>query len=372
MKRNLIRITALIAFLIGMLILSSCLGLFLSCASCTVTSCASCNSCEGGSKGTLKNIPGVFSYSSVQENDKYMLINNDWLIDKEKNQMFIESYKYEHYKYEYMGNIYGAELTENGFMQYGIRRVPKYNVDTGLVDHYEYYKITFIFDNEANEIDLKQDTELLTEEQVNELTKKVSSDRYSGFIISSDNHYYEDDEYDAESLHEIDKAIYEYAYTTTEIGIDSADFYQTNVKIKNVNGITYFTISYCNKNQFWSTRADFRGVHDSSLCYYDEVNKKIEIVHTFEDEEVIIYFDEGCVMTLNTNHQVHIYDTEKYEKKLVGKVANTNDCRILVYPVKNSIIVEVEGDIVIDNKDYNRYIYISNTGEIIFDQQIKD
>ena len=30
----------------------------------------------------------------MQENDKYMLINNDWLIDKEKNQMFIESYKY--------------------------------------------------------------------------------------------------------------------------------------------------------------------------------------------------------------------------------------------------------------------------------------
>ena len=302
-----------------------------------------------------------------------MLINNDWLIDKEKNQMFIESYKYEHSGFDYTGNNYGAELTENGFMQYGIRRVPKYNVDTGRVDHYEYYKITFIFDNEANEIDMKQDTELLTEEQVNELTKKVKSDRYSGFTISSYHHYYDGyDEYDVESMHEVDRAIYEYAYTTTEINVDSSDFYQTNVKIKSLNEITYFTIYYCNKNQFWSTYADFRGVHDASLCYYDEVNKKIEIVHTFEDEETVIYFDESCVMTLNTNHQVHIYDTEKYEKKLVGKVANTNDCYIVVFPVKNSIIIDVYGDIVKDNKDYNRYIYISNTGEIIFDQQIKD
>ena len=369
MKRNIIRITVLISFIIAILILSSC---FVFCAGCGALSCASCNSCGVGTKGTLKNIPGVFSYSSVQENDKYMLINNDWLIDKEKNQMFIESYKYEHSGFDYTGNNYGAELTENGFIQYGIRRVPKYNVDTGHVDHYEYYKITFIFDNEANEIDMKQDTELLTEEQVNELTKKVGSDRYSGFTISSYHHYYAGyDEYDVESMHEVDRAIYEYAYATTGINVDSTDFYQTYVKIKSLNEITYFTIYYCNKNQFWSTRADFRGVHGSSLCYYDEVNKKIEVVHTFEDEEVIIYFDESCVMTLNTNHQVHIYDTEKYEKKLVGKVANTNDCYIVVFPVKNSIIIDVEGDIVKDNKDYNRYIYISNTGEIIFDQQIK-
>lgn len=370
MKRNIIRITVLISFIVAILILSSC---FVFCAGCGALSCASCNSCGVGSKGTLKNIPGVFSYSSVQENDKYILIDHDWLIDKEKNKMFIENYKYRNYSYDYTGNIYDAELTENGFIQYGIRRVPKYNVDTGLVDHYEYYKITFTFDNEANEIDMKQDTELLTEEQVNELTKKVESDRYSGFTILSDHHYYYDgyDEYDVESMHEVDRAIYEYAYATTEINVDSTDFYQTNVKIKNLNGIMYFTIYYCNKNQFWSTYADFRGVHDASLCYYDEVNKKIEIVHTFEDEEVIIYFDESCVMTLNTNHQVHIYDTEKYEKKLVGKVANTNDCYIVVFAVKNSIIIDVGGDIVKDNKDYNRYIYISNTGEIIFDQQIK-
>ncbi|MBQ4511307.1 MAG: hypothetical protein II984_11330 [Clostridia bacterium] len=371
MKRNIIRIAVLMTFIILMLILSSCL---VFCAGCTTLSCSSCGSCGNGSSGALKNIPAVFiNSSSVQENDKYMLINNDWLIDKEKNQMFIESYKYEHSGFDYTGNNYGAELTENGFMQYGIRRVPKYNVNTGLVDHYEYYKITFILDNEANELDMKQDTQLLTEEQVNELTKKVDSDRYSGFTISSDpHHYYDDeDEYDVESMHEVDRAIYEYAYTTTGIGVDAGDFYQTNVKIKNLNGIMYFTIYYCNKNQFWSTRADFRGVHGSSLCYYNEVNKKIEVVHTFEDEEVIIYFDESCVMTLNTNHQVHIYDTEKYEKKLVGKVANTNDCYIAVLPVKNSIIIEVEGDIEIDNKDYNRYIYISNTGEIIFDQQIK-
>ena len=369
MKRNIIRITVLISFIIAILILSSC---FVFCAGCGMLSCASCNSCGSGSKGTLKNIPGVFSYSSVQENDKYILIDHDWLIDKEKNKMFIQNYKYEHYSFDYTGNIYDAELTENGFIQYGIRRVPKYNVDTGRVDHYEYYKITFIFDNEANEIDMKQDTVLLTEEQVNELTKKVESDRYSGFTISSDHHYYDGyDEYDVESMHEVDRAIYEYAYATTGINVDSTDFYQTYVKIKSLNEITYFTIYYCNKNQFWSTRADFRGVHGSSLCYYDEVNKKIEIVHTFEDEETIIYFDESCVMTLNTNHQVHIYDTEKYEKKLVSKVGSQKDCRIFIYPVKNSIIVEVKDDVEIDGKDYNRYIYVSNTGEIIFDQQIK-
>ncbi|MBR2024860.1 MAG: hypothetical protein IKA02_03510, partial [Clostridia bacterium] len=339
MKRNIMRITVLISFIIAILILSSC---FVFCAGCGALSC---NSCGSGNKGTLKNIPGVFSYSSVQENDKYILIDYDWLIDKEKNKMFIQNYKYEHYSFDYTGNIYDAELTENGFIQYGIRRVPKYNVDTGLVDHYEYYKITFIFDNEANEIDMKQDTVLLTEEQVNELTKKVEDDRYSGFTISENaDRYYEEGEYDLESMHEVDRAIYEYAYTTTGINVDSTDFYQTNVKIKKLNEITYFTISYCNKNQFWSTNADFRGVHDASLCYYDEANKKIEIVHTFEDEETVIYFDESCVMTLNTNHQVHIYDTEKYEKKLVSKVGSQKDCRIFIYPVKSSIIVEVSGD----------------------------
>ena len=373
MKQTLIRMIALTTFLVGMIVLTSYFGLLSACVNCSSCVVSSCNSCDEEYKGTREDYPYISYGRNTFENEKYILISEFqdtstdllycYFINKEKNDIFEISYN-SYYDIDSIQKFtYKYEFAENGFKQYSIDRVPKYNVDTGIVSYYEYYKLEILFNDEAKEIERIRYTELLSEEQVNEIMSSVvfvsnedGFDIYDGFWQMD---YYVDD------LSESKKAIYKYGEETTNSQEEHQ--FRTSIITKEINGTTYFSISYCNKNIFWSAIEDFRGVYNSSFGYYDSANKKIEILHTVEKEEMIVFFNEKSIITLNTNNQIHIYDTEIYEKKLIGTFEKEKEVKYIV-PLENGMLMYNEEFLSSSNCHTRYYIYISDTGEILFEQ----
>ncbi len=373
MKRTLIKITTLISFVISMLILSSCFGLLSGCASCVSCTVSSCNSCTEEYKGTREDYPTVFYGRNILENDKYVLISElsntfvrqsyCYFINKEKKDIFGIAYNSHYDAHSFQKFTYKFEFIENGFKQYAIDRVPKYNVDTGKVDHYEYYKVEISFNDEAKEIDRTRDNELLSEEQANAIMDSlVISNTEDGFDIYDG--FWQPD-YDIDTMSESKKAIYEYGEETTNAAQEHQ--YRTSIVTKEINGTTYFSISYCNKNIFWTDREDFRGVYNSSLGYYDIVNKKIEILHTVEKEEMIVFFNEKSIITLNSNNQLHFYDAKSYQKKLIGTFENEKEIKYVI-PLENGVLMYNEEYLSNSDSHVRHYVYVSDTGEILFEQ----
>ncbi len=379
MKRSLIRIITLVIFIITILMISSC---FVFCAGCATLSCASCSSCmsscEDGHHGTRDDFPYVLFGSNLLENDNFILVSNlsnngvhqsnCFFINKQTKDIFEVKYNDLYDSHNFKEFTYQFEFTENGFKQYAINRTPKYNVDTGKIDHYEYYKIMIEFDSKATEINRIQENELLAEEQALKMLDTQIFNTEDGFLIAEE---YPSSDFNFENMPVAKKAIYDYGVSTTVITDEADNFYYTTIATKVINNKTYFSISYCNKHIFFSTREDFRGTYNSSYGYYDETEKQIKILHTVEDEEMIVFFNEKSIITLNTNNQIHIYHTENYEKKLVGTYENEKEI---------TYIVPLDTGVLMYNNDYSEteycyiknFVFINDNGEVLIEKSVKE
>jgi hypothetical protein len=137
-------------------------------------------SCGENYKGSRTEYPYIVAENKLYENDKYIVASSDMyrplsnvLIDKEKNEIYQLTYTPGYNNSGFDKYTYNVEFEENQFKQYTIMEVPKYNVDTGKVDYYQYYKVTVIFDYTAKEIDRLEDDKILTKNQVEEIMKVV-------------------------------------------------------------------------------------------------------------------------------------------------------------------------------------------------------
>ncbi len=373
MKRNIIRITILMTFIILMLILSSCLVFCAGCATLSCSSCSSCMSCGKSYKGSRTEYPYIVAENKLYENDKYIVASSDMyrplsnvLIDKEKNEIYQLTYTPGYNNSGFDKYTYNVEFEENQFKQYTIMEVPKYNVDTGKVDYYQYYKVTVIFDYTAKEIDRLKDDKILTKNQVEEIMKVVDKKENSSFVISDIDHYYH--QYDTEEMNEPEKAIYEYAISTTEMTDEADNFFHTEVEIREIDNVAYFSISYCDKKKFFSTEADFRAVNNACFGFYDLDSKEIKILHRFENEEIIIFFNKKSIITLNTSNEINIYNRDNYEKKFISKLENEKYISLII-PLENSVLMW-KSDYTEEIDYYCYYCIITDTGKIVVDKTV--